>query len=59
MLTEINSTTYAIKVNGQYIIKDIPSYTLAESALYGLTPELRAVAEIVPLTTDGKSLLLG
>lgn len=59
MLTEINSTVYAVKVNGQIIVNNIPSMQLAESAVFALPPNERAIAEIVALTNTGQTLLLG
>lgn len=59
MLTEINTTLYAIKVNGHVIVANIPSRELAEATLFNMAPEQRALAEIVPVTHDGRSLLLG
>lgn len=59
MLTEINTTLYAIKVNGHVMVANIPSRELAEATLFNMTPEQRALAEIVPVTPDGRSLLLG
>lgn len=59
MLTEINSTIYAVKVNGQIIVNNIPSRQLAESAVFALPPNERAIAEIVAFTDTGKALLLG
>lgn len=59
MLTEINTTLYAIKVNGHVMVSNIPSRELAEATLFNMTPEQRALAEIVPVTPDGRSLLLG
>lgn len=59
MLTEINTTLYAIKVNGHVVVANIPSKELAEATLFNMAPEQRALAEIVPITPDGRSLLLG
>ena len=59
MLTEINTTLYAIRVNGATVVANIPSRPLAEATLFNLPPEQRAIAEIVTVTQDGKSLLLG
>lgn len=59
MLTEINTTLFAIKVNGQTIVTNIPSRSLAEATLFNLPPEQRNLAEIVAVTSDGKSVLFG
>jgi hypothetical protein len=59
MLTEVGTTLFAIKVNGQTIVHNIPSRLLAEATLFNLPPEQRALAEIVVVTSDGRSVLLG
>lgn len=59
MLTEINTTLFAIKVNGHVVVANIPSRELAEATLFTMSPEQRALAEIVSVTPDGRSLLLG
>lgn len=59
MLTEVNSTMYSVTVQGRVIATNIPSRTLAEATLFTLPPDQRAVAEIVPVTGDGKQVLFG
>ena len=59
MLTEVSTTSYAIKVRGQIVVSNIPSIHIAEATLFGMAPDQRAIAEIVTMTPDGKSLLLG
>lgn len=59
MLTEVAVTKYAIKVNGQTLIPNIPSRSIAEATLYNLPQEQRALAEIVAITSDGKQALFG
>lgn len=59
MLTEVGPTLYAIKVNGKIVVPNIPSRSLAEATLFNLPADQRAIAEIVTVTSDGKSLLLG
>jgi hypothetical protein len=59
MLTEVDVVLYAIKINGQTIIPNIPSRMLAEAALFNLPASQRALAEIVTVTSDGRSVLLG
>ena len=53
MLTEINTTLYAIKVNRIVMVANIPSRELAEATLFNMAPEQRALAEIVAVTPDG------
>lgn len=59
MITEVNVTQFAIKINGVIVHNHIPSRQIAEATFYALSPEQRAIAEIVPITDNGKSLLLG
>ena len=59
MLTEVNTTKYVIKVNGVTIIPNIPSRAIAEATVFGLPPDQRAIAEIVTVTDDGRTMLLG
>lgn len=59
MLTEVAPTFYAIKVNGVIVVQSLPSRQLAEAALFNLPPDQRALAEIVTLTSDGKTVLFG
>jgi hypothetical protein len=59
MLTEIAPTYFAIRINGVLVAQNIPSRQLAEATVYQLPQEQRMIAEIVPMTPDGRSLLLG
>lgn len=59
MLTEIAPTLFCIKVRGVVVVPNIPSRQLAEATLFNLPADQRALAEIVPVTVDGRSLLLG
>lgn len=59
MLTEVNSTMYSVVVQGRVVSTNIPSRTLAEATIFTLPPDQRAVAEIVPVTSDGKQVLFG
>lgn len=59
MLTEVSTTSYAIKVAGRIVVSNIPSRQIAEATLFSLAPDQRSVAEIVTLTPEGKTLLLG
>lgn len=59
MLTEIGQTLYAIRVNGQIVASNLPSRQLAEATLLNLPAEQRALAEIVPVTPEGKTVLFG
>jgi len=59
MLTEINQTFFAVYVNGRVIATNIPSRTLAEATLMNLPADQRQIAEIRPMSSDGKQVLLG
>lgn len=59
MLTEVSATSFSIVVNGRPIISNIPSRQIAEATMFNLPADQRAVAEIVTVTQDGRSLLLG
>ena len=59
MLTEVAPTKFMVKVNGQVIQADIPSRQLAESVVFQLPADQRHVAEIIAVTSDGKTALFG
>lgn len=59
MLTEVGTTLYAIKVNGQTVATNIPSRSLAEATLFNLPPDQRNIAEIVAITSSGQTVLFG
>lgn len=59
MITEVAPTVWAVVVNGRTIASNLPSRMLAEAAVMNLTPEQRAQAQIVPMTQQGQSILLG
>lgn len=59
MLAEVQPTLYSIRVAGRVIASNIPSRQLAEAQLFTLPADQRALAEIVPVTQDGRSILLG
>lgn len=59
MLTEVAPQRFIIKVKGIQIGMPQPTQHLAELQLMMLTEEQRQYAEIVTITADGKSLLLG
>ena len=50
---------YAIKINGQVVGPKHRSVFMAEQAIQQLSETHRSIAEVVPVTTDGKELLLG
>lgn len=59
MLTEVAPTVWAVVVNGRTVASNLPSRTLAEAAVMNLSPDQRASAQIVPMTQQGQSILLG
>lgn len=59
MLTEVIPTMYTVKVSGKIIGSNIPSRQLAESMVFQLPADQRAVAQIIPTTPEGKTILLG
>lgn len=50
---------YVVRVNGQNVSQPCHSQTLAEMERSKLDPEIQQIAEVVPVTADGKELLLG
>lgn len=59
MLTEVNSTQYKVVVEGRVVANNVPSYQLAEATVFSLPADQRAVAQIVPITPEGKTVLFG
>jgi hypothetical protein len=59
MLTEVDTTSFAVKINGVVVIPNLPSRMVAENLISSLPPAQRAVAEVVTMTKDGKTLLFG
>ena len=59
MLTEIQQTQYKIVVRGATVATNIPSRQLAEATLLTLNESDRSLAEILPITSDGKQVLFG
>lgn len=50
---------YVVRVNGQNMTIPFNSRQMAESEIVKLAPDLQALAEVVPVTAEGKELLLG
>lgn len=60
--TILNDNTvmyYVVRVNGQNMTVPFSSRQLAEAELTKLAADLRPLAEIVTVTSEGKELLLG
>lgn len=54
-----NTVYYVVKVNGVEITPKWPDRMMAENSLLSLPDDQRILAEVVPVTTDGKQMLLG
>jgi hypothetical protein len=59
MLTEVSPTFFMVRVQGRTVASNLPSRQLAEATLFNLPPDQRAIAEIIPVTADGKAVLFG
>lgn len=59
MLTEVSPVLYNVLVQGRVVIPNLPSRSIAEGQVFNLPPDQRALAEIVPVTADGRQMLLG
>jgi hypothetical protein len=49
---------YVVRVNGQNMSIPTTTKAIAEMEKMKLAPELQMIAEIVPVTADGKQMLL-
>lgn len=59
MLTEVETTQYAIKVQGQ-VVGTYQTRTMAEAALIMMPAQARALAEVVTIQSGtGKQVLFG
>lgn len=59
MLTEVSPTSWQVRIQGQVVSGNIQTKQLAEHFILSLPPAQRALAEIVPVTNDGKTVLFG
>lgn len=59
MLTETEPSKYQVIINGVPFGSPQPTRHLAESLLNNLTVDQRALAEIRPVTQDGRQVLFG
>ena len=50
---------YVVRVGGKEVSTRYSNRVLAEQELINLAPEQKQLAEIVPVTADGKQVLLG
>lgn len=60
MLTEVPfQTKYVVKVQGRVVSAPQASRNLAEAFILNLPVDQRSLAEVVPVSDQGKELLLG
>jgi hypothetical protein len=59
MLTEVSPVLFAVKINGVIAIPNLPSRFVAENLIASLPADQRVLAEVVPMTSDGKTMLFG
>lgn len=50
---------YVVRINGKDVTVPFSSPQLAEMEKSKLAPDLQMIAEVVPVTAEGKELLLG
>jgi len=56
---DMNVVHYVVKVNGVEVSTRFGERMMAEMAKSNLPEEQKMIAEVVPVTTDGKQVLLG
>lgn len=56
---ETEETKYVVKVNGQIVSPHYATVGLAEDAIKLLGEAHQSIAEVVPVTAEGKEILLG
>jgi hypothetical protein len=59
ILTDNTVIYYVVRVNGQDMSVPFSSAQMAEMEKAKLPPDTQMIAEVVPVTSDGKELLLG
>ena len=59
ILTDGTSVYYVVRVNGKEVTQKVATQLLAEMEKQKLSPEMQAIAEVVPVTASGADLLLG
>lgn len=59
MLTEVGTTLWAVRVQGRVVVTNLPSQRIAENALLNLPPDQQRLAEVIPVTSEGKTVLFG
>lgn len=59
MIADAEQTFYAVMVNGAIVSPRYASPGLAEDMIKLLGEAQQSIAEVVPVTSDGKQILLG
>lgn len=59
MITEVTPTLWAVRVSGRIVVSNLPSQRLAENAVLNLPADQQSIAEVIPMTSDGRAILLG
>lgn len=59
MLHEVDEVKYVVRVNGVNVSIPFTSRMLAEQHIGNLPVDQQALAEVVPITTNGQQVLLG
>lgn len=59
MLTEVDEVKYVVKIQNQVIAGPFSSLALANAHTLNLPVHQQALAEVAPVTAEGKQLLLG
>jgi len=59
MVNEVSETKYAVKVNGEIVSPPYATPGGAEDMIKLLSEAHQSIAEVVPVTPEGKELLFG
>ena len=59
MITEVAPTLWAVRVNGRVVVSNLPSQRIAENAVLNLPVNQQPLAEVIPMTSDGRQVLFG
>lgn len=59
LINEVNELKYVVKVNGKVISRQFTSSQQAETFLSTLNESDQSIAQIVPVDTQGREVLLG
>lgn len=59
MLTDNEQVMYAVSVNGQIVTQPCTTASAAEAQILQLSEAMQTSARVVPVTSDGRQVLLG